>query len=127
MSDTCSLSELATQWRARAADLRRWAAAEGAACALELAAEQLEIALAQEADQLLSVAEACALVARHRDTIGKAIRTGRLTNRGEKHRPRVRRGEVVTVFPRAIAREMKAAYDAAADARSILGTRRGGK
>jgi hypothetical protein len=125
---TLLLSQLPTEWRARAVELRRWAAAEGAASALECAANELEECLAQEADQLLNVAQAAAQTGRHRDTIGTAIRTGRLTNRGEKHRPLVRRAELVRAFPpSSVAGDAKPSYDPLADARSILGTRRGGK
>ena len=56
-----ALSEFVSAWRSRAADLRRWAAAEGAACAWERAADELEARLAQEGDQVLTVAQAAAL------------------------------------------------------------------
>jgi hypothetical protein len=112
----------------RAADLRRWAAADGAACAWERAADELEKVLRAEDDQLLSVVQAAVMTGRHRDTIGAAIRGGRLTNYGEKHRPRVRQGDLMRVFsPSRVAGDEKPPYDPVADARSILGTRRGGK
>lgn len=123
-----ALSELPSAWRSRAADLRRWGSAEGAAAALECAAGQLEDALRLEGDPLLNVAQAAELTGRHRDTIGGALRTGRLTNCGEKHRPRVRRNELLRLFPAtSVAGDANLAYDPVADARSILGTRRGGK
>jgi hypothetical protein len=119
------LDELPASWRARATELRRWAAADGAASALERAAEELEQRLAQEAGQLLNVAQAAALTGRHRDTIGGAISAGRLTNHGRKGGPRVRRGELLRVFP--LSEVAGDEYDPVADARSILGTRRGGR
>jgi hypothetical protein len=122
------LHELPTSWRALAGDVRRWAAAEGAATAYERAADELESALHAEGDKLVTVAEAAALSGRHPDTIGGAIRDGRLTNHGVKHRPRVRRAELTRVFPpSAIAGDDRSSYDAVADARFLLGTRRGGK
>src|SRR5690242_7978710 len=84
---TCELPE---HWRARAKDLRHFGAAEGAARAYELAAQELAEWLSDRGDRLLSPTEAAVLVGRHRDTIGNAIRAGRLTNHGAKHRPRVR-------------------------------------
>src|SRR4029453_7395855 len=122
-----ALSELASAWRTRAADLRRWAAAEGAACAYERAAEELLELLTPRDDELLNLAKAAPGVGAHRDTIGTAIRAGRLTNHGAKHRPLVRRGELTRAFPASsIASDGKPPYDPVADARSILGIRRGG-
>ncbi len=46
--------ELSAAWRARAAELRRWAAAEGAARALEAAADELAEALRAETEELLT-------------------------------------------------------------------------
>jgi hypothetical protein len=128
VEQTQSIDNLAARWRARAAELRRWAAAEGAATALERAAEELEHTLRVEGDNLLTVTQAAVLTGRHPDTIGSAIRDGRLTNRGVKHRPRVQKAELVHVFPPSrIAGDGQPSYDPAADARSILGARRGGR
>jgi hypothetical protein len=123
-----SPSNLVETWRSQANELRRIADAECAARAFENAATQLELALRQLDDQLLTVQQAAGLVNRHRDTVGAAIKNGRLPNHGAKHRPRVRRGELVALFPpKSIAQPEDAPYDPIADARSLLGTRRGGK
>jgi hypothetical protein len=124
---TSTLAQLAAGWRTRATDLRRLAAAEGAARAFELAAEELQEWLTTWDNQLLNVADAAQAVGRHRDTVGNAVRSGRLTNHGTKHRPRVRRGELLHIFPpSSVAADGKPSYDPVADARSILRTRRGG-
>jgi hypothetical protein len=123
-----SIDNLAAWWRVRAAELRRLAAAEGPATAYERAADELEAALLAEGDKLLTVSQAAALTGRHPDTVGSAIRDGRLTNHGVKHRPRVQRAELLHVFPVSrIAAADAAPYDPNADARTLLATRRGGK
>ena len=127
-SGSLCAKDLPPMWRARATELRRWAADNGAATAFELAADELEQASRVEADTLLTVAQAAALTGRHPDTVGSAVREGRLTNRGVKHRPRVQQAELLRVFPPArIAGDRRAAYDHNADARSLLETRRGGR
>ena len=117
------LTSLAVLWRSRACDLRRWAAAEPAATAYELAAQELEEQLSAASDRLVGAAEAAALVGRHRDTIGNALRDGRLTNHGGKHRPLVRVGELLVVFGSNVAAAPGNPYDANADARTRLGIR----
>ena len=113
-------------WRARADDLRRYAAAEEAAQAYEVCAQELTASLSEQFSRLLSVKEAALLTGRHRDTIGNAIATGALTNHGVKHRPRVRYADAVSLFPpREIARAAGQAYDSIPDARAFLGSRRG--
>src|SRR5687768_11770501 len=93
-----SSAELPALWRAQANELRRLAAAECAARAYEDAAAQLEEVNSQRDDELLSVRDAAALVGKHRDTIGNALRHGRLTNYGARHRPRVRTAELVILY-----------------------------
>ena len=124
-TQTCpSPRDLCTAWRERAATLRSWAGADGPARAYELAAQELEASLSAQADRLLGVVEASALFDRHRDTIGNAIRDGRLTNFGTRHRPQLKFGELARVFP-AVVSGTAATYDTATDARSRLSTRRG--
>jgi len=118
--------DLAITWRERAAELRRTAAAEAAARAYEVAADELTAMCTQQGDRLLSVAEAAALVGRHRDTVGNAIRNGRLQNYGGKFRPRVKFSDVVGAFPsRGIVQSAYEVYNRPADARASLEARRG--
>jgi hypothetical protein len=126
-AEISTTSDLPAAWRARANELRRWAN-EGAARAFECAAEELLGALAREGHSLLTIEESARLVGRHRDTIGNALRRGRLTNHGRPRRPRIRKSELVTVYvPSGVAAAKRPAYDAAADARTLLEGRRGGK
>jgi hypothetical protein len=122
----CTLPE---SWRSQAANLRECAAAEGAARALEWAANALDHWLAERRATLLTYAEAASLVGRSPSTIEKAVQRGRLANRGAKHRPRVALGEVEQTFkprqPR-IARAGTPKYDSATDVKLLLGARRGG-
>lgn len=119
-------ADLPAQWRTRAADLRRWAAAEGAASALERAAEELEMSLVEQSSRLLGVTDAANLVGRHRDTISNAIRDGRLPNHGTKYRPRVMAGDLAKVFSsRGVASSSASQYDELTDARSRSKARRG--
>ena len=117
---------LPTIWRERAGELRRIAAAEQAARAFETAANDLEQALTSQGDRLLGVKEAAALVDRHRDTIGNAVRDGRLANYGSKTRPRVKFADVVAAFgSRSIEPLRDRSYRSRADARISLETRPG--
>ena len=117
---------LVTLWNSLATQLRYRGAAEGIARAYELCAQELEATLGQRDSRLLSISEAAALTGRHRDTIGKAVANGSLTNYGAKHRPRVRYSEAIALFPqRSVDPASNTAYDGSVDARAFLGARRG--
>jgi hypothetical protein len=92
--DAPPLAQLPEAWRARATELRRLAAADGAARAWECAAQELAAALAQQADELLSLAEAAEISGYHPDSLGRLIREGKLANYGTKRRPKVKRGDL---------------------------------
>jgi SLT domain-containing protein len=85
---------LPTQWRLRAVELRAWAAAEGAAQALEKAAEQLDAALQGNSDELLTLTQAAAASGYTADHLGRLVRAGTLANVGRVNAPRVRRSEL---------------------------------
>jgi hypothetical protein len=117
---------LVTEWNDLAREFRYRGVDEGLARSYELCAQQLRAALAAQDSRLLSVSEAAALTGRHRDTISKALGSGRLTNYGAKYRPRVRYADVLAQFPpQSVARPAGVSYDVAVDARAFLGTRRG--
>ena len=121
-----AIRSLVAEWKAAGKDLRHWGAEEGLARAYERCAQQLESALAIVDNGLLSVREAVALTGRHRDTIGKAIANGALTNYGTKYRPRLRYADLVAHFPQQrVAGKANGSYDGCVDARAFLGTRRG--
>ena len=117
---------LVPQWSAVAKQLRYRGAEEGLARAYEVCAHELELALASRDNRLLSISEAAALTGRHRDTIGKAVAKGSLTNHGGGNRPRLLYAEVVALFPQqSVARADGISYDGSVDARAFLGARRG--
>ena len=109
-----STSGLPTAWRARADDLRPYAAP--AAIAWERAADELEAALAAEADELLTLAEAAAESGYSDRRLRELIADGTIPQAGRKGAPRIRRGDL----PRRAGRtEAAGGYDAAADARAL--------
>lgn len=121
-----TIRPLVAQWSAVAKQLRYRGAEEGLARAYEVCAHELELALARRDSRLLSISEAAALTGRHRDTIGKAVAKGSLTNYGGKNRPRLLYAEVLALFPeQGVARADGISYDGSVDARAFLGARRG--
>jgi hypothetical protein len=64
---------------------------------LQLLATELEEALAQEQEQLLSRAEAVEQFEIHPDTLTRYVRDGELPNRGRQHAPRYRRGDLLAL------------------------------
>jgi hypothetical protein len=85
---------LADSWRARATELRTWAAAEQAATALERAAEELEAELHADDEAELNLEQAaaeCGYSARH---LARLIGDGTLGNAGRKNAPRIRRADL---------------------------------
>jgi hypothetical protein len=117
--------ELPAAWRTRANELRLWASAEGAACALERAAADLERALQHRADEVLTLSEAAEVSGYSADHLGRLIRQQKLRSVGRAHSPRVRR-EDLPQKPGHVAAPVAGAYDPIADARSLL-SRRGGQ
>lgn len=117
-NDSTALGELPASWRQRAEDLKRWAAADGAAAALERAAEELEEALAAQSETLLTLGEAAARTGYSRDHIGRLIRAGTVPNAGRKNAPKVRMRDLSTLKPK-LASASVDAYDPASDARSL--------
>lgn len=89
-----STQELAGLWRNRAAALRRWAAAEGAAIALESAANELDEALRRNAGGLLTLAAAATESGYSVDHLGREISRGKIPNAGRRNAPRVRRSDL---------------------------------
>jgi hypothetical protein len=85
---------LVISWRARAAKLRTWAAADQAATALERAAEELEAELRADGEAELNLEQAgaeCGYSARH---LARLISDGTLVNAGRKNAPRIRRSDL---------------------------------
>lgn len=115
--DSLALGGLPSAWRERAEDLKRWGA-DGAACALEHAAEELERVLAAESETLLTLTEAAARTGYSRDHIGRLIRRGTVPNAGRKNAPKVRLRDLSAIKPKLAAPSVDE-YDPASDARSL--------
>ena len=87
------LQFLTARWREDAACLRRYGDERGAHLVNTLA-QQLEEALAAEANEPLTRRAAAALAGCHPDSLTRRVRRGRLQNVGSKNAPRYRRGDV---------------------------------
>lgn len=97
------LKETAKLWRERAEELRRFAAAEGAATAWHSAADEVEslvreaAGIEQEELTLTQAARETGYSPRH---IRRLVSAGKVPNRGRKHAPRIRRGDLPGKNPR---------------------------
>lgn len=89
-----TLLTLAPRWRERADELRAWGNAEGAARALERAADELEEELARRDEDVLTLPEAAEESGYSTDHLARLIRAGRIPNAGRHHAPRIRRADV---------------------------------
>ena len=117
---TPSLNALSTTWRARASELRTWAAADGPARALEQCAEQLDRALQITESEVLTIGQAALESGYSTEQLRRLIRQGRLPNSGRSGSPRLRRADLPRRTQSRIVGRNAALYDAAADARSLL-------
>lgn len=114
-------AELPAAWRARAEDLREWAAAEAAARALEMAAAELEAALRKAADERLTMAEAAQESGYSERRLRELIAEGAIPNAGRKGAPRIRRQDL----PRRAKRTKRNGYDVKNAARLLVSGGRG--
>ncbi|MDP3769084.1 MAG: helix-turn-helix domain-containing protein [Dehalococcoidia bacterium] len=114
-------ADLPAAWRTLADTLRPFAA--GVALAYERAADELDTALEAERGALLTLAEAARVSGYSADHLARLIRAGKLASVGDRHRPRVRRGDLP--LKPVVARRGPALYDVNADARDVLASRRG--
>jgi len=88
----------------------------------EVAANELEAALRDEADELLTLSQAAAESGYSEDHLGRELRAGRIPNAGRPGAPRVRRVDLPKK-PRRLSAGEPHAYDPVADARSLLASR----
>ncbi len=120
-----TLISLPEAWRARATELRRWAAADSAAKAYEVAANELEEALRTYSDEVLSLTQAADESGYSTEHLRRLVRDGRIPNAGRKNAPKVRRGDVPK-RPKS-ERQHRGGYDPIADARALLSRRKNAK
>ena len=107
--------DLPAAWRARAADLRRYGA-DGPARALEAAATELDAALREHADEVLTLAEAARESGYSTRRLRELLADGTIPQAGRRGAPRIRRGDL----PRRPRRKAATSYDPAADAAALL-------
>jgi hypothetical protein len=126
-SPASPLEELRAKWRARRDEFARFqASVDGATLCDQLLAD-LEGALSQRCDEMLTLRAAADLSGYTVDHLARLIRQGKLPNAGRKHAPRVHRADLPHKARNDAARRMADSYNAAADARSLAGRlRRGG-
>lgn len=112
-----AVERLAETWREDAGRLRTYGDARGAEL-METLAGQLKAALEEARAEVLTLAQAAQESGYSERRLRELVAEGKVLNVGEKGRPRFRRGDL----PLKPGREAQdAGYDAAADARAILG------
>lgn len=84
--------ELPAAWRARAEELRPFAPA--AAEAFARAADELEAALRERANEVLNMREAARESGYHEDHLARLVKAGKIPNAGKRGAPKIRRGEL---------------------------------
>jgi hypothetical protein len=90
-----TLRDVVARWQARRGEWERLGVhVEGSKLAAEVVADLESIREAGENEEL-TLSQAAREIDVHPDSIGRAIRKGRLVNRGRKNAPRVRRSDLV--------------------------------
>ena len=112
-----TMLRLANHWRARALDMRTWAAAEGSARALEGCADELEAAVREAWDQALTLDQAANESGYSKRRLRELLAEGAVPNAGRKGSPRIRRAEL----PRRPGRIGASGYNVDADADGLIG------
>src|SRR5688572_20403250 len=89
-----TLAELRQAWTHRRDEWRKLGVqVDGARVAEEILTE-LEQLAAADADELLTLTDAARECGMHPDSIGRAVREGRIPNAARPNAPRVRRGDL---------------------------------
>jgi hypothetical protein len=106
--------------RAKASELRQSFGDAARARALEWAAECIERALRDQADERLTIAQAALRSGYSQDHLSRLLRSGKLRNAGRRGAPRIRAGDLpIRVFKPLVAAVVQAPYDPATDARTL--------
>jgi hypothetical protein len=95
-----AIVELVGFWREEASALRSRYGDEGKALLLEAVAAEVEAAMATDGMELMDMRSACAFTGYGDARIRCLIKAGRLTNHGEKYRPRLRADQLLAVVGR---------------------------
>jgi hypothetical protein len=113
------LPQLLDTWRSLAATLEKYGAVRTSVAVLQCA-EDLEVAIIQDNDRLISLGEASDLSGYSTDHLGRLVRDGKLPNAGRKGKPLLRVGDL----PRRSAKlgsPKSKRYDPDTDARFLRG------
>ena len=95
-----TLTEIRQHWVERRDEWRKLGVLADAAKLAETILEELEQLAVEDANELLTLSDAGREAGLHPDSIGRAVRQGRLTNHGRPNAPRVRRGDLCALAPR---------------------------
>ena len=93
MIDRTSIEILPADWRTRAKTLRQYGG-ETSAVALEACAAELETALRQRDDTILTLTEAAGESCYSAAHLGRLVREGKVPNAGRPGTPRIARGDL---------------------------------
>jgi len=92
--DLIPIDQLAASWREEAASLAFWPQNEQAVKALELAADQLDQALAAYGEDILTLAQAARVSGYSHDHLARMLRESPELNAGRPGAPRIRRRDL---------------------------------
>ena len=123
-----TFDEFRTSWEKRRDDYARLPAQVNAASLIEQMLGELNEVTARETTQLLTLTQAAHVSGYSADHLGRLVRSGKLTNYGRRHAPRVRSGDLPRRARRwAGLRELnQTQYDPVTDARSLRSLNRQG-
>ena len=97
VSKKSAVQQSVAKLRAKAAEFREVFGDEGRACALEWAALQVEQALRDESDELLTLPQASDISGYHPDSLARMVREGQIPDLrlpGSRSMIRIRRGDL---------------------------------
>lgn len=89
-----AIEGLVEEWRERADYLRRWGAGEELAHVWRLAADELQRAIREANDEVLTLEEAARESGYSKRRLRELVAEGRVPNAGRKHAPRIRRADL---------------------------------
>jgi hypothetical protein len=120
------LAEFRARWAVRSDELRRLHAMVDGAKVIDAFLSDLSATLEEESDELISIRRAAELSGYSVEHLCRSVREGRIPNSGRSHKPLIRRCDLPRKPKSLLASADAKAYDAAADARSLM-SRQGGR
>ena len=110
----------------RSEELRRLGAMVDGAKVIDAFLSDLAATVQEGADELLSIRQAAELSGYSVEHLARTVRNGGIPNSGRRNKPLIRRGDLPRKPKSLLASADEKAYDAAADARSLM-SRQGGR